>query len=236
MSLLAVYGVIHLSSWLYFLSTAEKFIFDDGNSKEELYRCDVRALPSEIDSALNLSNKTGVLYSYSVLGEQMLSSAPYVSGELDGVVSNWYKNGILRTTDTYIAGKRHGEFSWFYPDGGKKSHIIYRNGEAVCSKTWFENGMLKSVQEFYELNGLVKNTQRWNEQGVLIESFVNDINQNPTSGFIHVNAKRDSSDMAVAYDVVGKTNFIIRAKQGKTVRIRFSTWINRGMPDWGCVK
>lgn len=209
--LLILLGCIHLVSRLYFLSTAESYIFDDGARQVELLRYDARTLPVEIDSAINMSNKTGILYSYSVLNGKMLSRAPYTLGLIDGIVSNWCDTGVLRTTCSYVAGKMHGEFCQYYHNGGRKSVTTYNMDRIVKVQSWFQNGSQKSEMSFHDLNDLVQSSKRWNDHGVLIESYLTDINQNPTSGFIHVKYQKHLSGHPIAFDVVGKTNFAIKS-------------------------
>lgn len=212
--LLGVYGIVHFASWLYFLSTADKFIFDDGESRTELYRCDIRTLPCEIDTELNMSNKTGVLYSYSVLGGKMISRHPYSSGLVDGVVSNWYRNGRLMSTDTYVKGKSHGYFCWYSPKGNLISKVYSEDGNLVSVSAWHENGSRKTEIYFYPLGNIARSYKKWNEAGILIESYVNDINGNATSGYISVNSLGISPSQPVAYDVIGRTNFFLRRSGG----------------------
>lgn len=202
-----VYALIKFVIWLYYLGTAEKFIFDDGITQTEIFRCDIRTLPSEIDAAFDLCNKTGTLYTYTVLGHHKTSQAQYVNGVRDGMVTNWYHSGMLQTVDSYIAGRLHGYCEWYYPNGIKRTHSLYSNGVELASCSWYDSGSIKSQYTYYATNGCMKSSMEWNRNGVLVECVLNDLNQNPTSGYIHVNNKLYTQQ--IAYDVVGKTNFVI---------------------------
>ena len=61
--------------------------------------------------------------------------------ERQGEYKEWYENGQLAESGTYISGyERDGEWLEFYEDGSKKVEAEFKNGEFILNNCWNEKG------------------------------------------------------------------------------------------------
>ena len=91
----------------------------------------------------------------------------YRNKPFSGMITNSYHDGLLRSKQSYILGKRHGRYLEWYPNGQKRYSKKYskgiQNGE---QKEWYSNGILSRKMQFYE--GRQEGKQiGWKENGDL---------------------------------------------------------------------
>ena len=90
---------------------------------------------------------------------QLESQETYVNGKKHGEWKLWRTNGQLESQETYVNGKEHGEWKRWYENGQPHVQSTYVNGELHGElKVWHENGQLWS-HEMY-VNGELK---MWHE-------------------------------------------------------------------------
>ena len=100
-----------------------------------------------------LAKKKGVLY--------------YDSKPFSGITTNSYHDGTIQSKQSYHAGKRHGEYYEWYPNGQQRYSKQYdkgiQNGE---QKEWYRNGILSRKMKFNQ--GRQEGEQiGWKENGDL---------------------------------------------------------------------
>lgn len=105
-------------------------------------------------SVCELTERSGLAY----LNEE--AKEPFT-----GKVACYYENGALQLEGYYQAGRRHGQFSAWRPDGTREAVEHYAAGQLHGEKlTWFPNGKPAS-KEFYE-NGIPdRENHTWYESG-----------------------------------------------------------------------
>ena len=91
----------------------------------------------------------------------------YNNKPFSGMITDSYRDGILRSKQSYMLGKRHGRYLEWYPNGQKRYSKKYskgiQNGE---QKEWYSNGTLSRKMQFYE--GRQEGKQiGWKENGDL---------------------------------------------------------------------
>ena len=100
-----------------------------------------------------LAKKKGVLY--------------YDNKPFSGITTNSYHDGTIQSKQSYHAGKRHGEYYEWYPNGQQRYSKQYdkgiQNGE---QKEWYRNGILSRKMKFNQ--GRQEGDQiGWKENGDL---------------------------------------------------------------------
>ncbi len=80
-----------------------------------------------------------------------LSTATFEQGKLSGVWQIYDRNQRKVMEITYLAGKRHGPATWWYPNGAKTREMSFRNG-VLDGKLleWDTNSKLVRDEEFIE--------------------------------------------------------------------------------------
>lgn len=82
----------------------------------------------------------------------------------------WFKGGLIHSSQAGIGGQLlHDNFKKFYHSNQLAEQGKFKNGLKVgLWKTWFQNGMMETTQEFY--NGLSSGKfQKFDANGTLIE-------------------------------------------------------------------
>lgn len=98
----------------------------------------------------------------------------YLNDTLDGICVEAYPNGKVLKMETYRKGIKHGEWSGWYLNGGRKYQYYYLNGSIHgVYKYWHENFIL-SIDALYE-NGNIVSRKAWYESGrrFRVETYIN---------------------------------------------------------------
>ena len=101
----------------------------------------------------------------------------YQYGETYTGVCNTYRNGHLRSTQEYIDGLDHGEWTFYFNDGQIQTQGTFEKGKRIGVWEYFhENGELK--QKSHYKNGL-KNGEwiEYSKDGIKIKSSLYENNQ-----------------------------------------------------------
>ena len=64
----------------------------------------------------------------------------YNHGFYDGEVSDYWMDGSLQMTGSYLGNVRTGDFNWYYKNGKKAAFAIYYNDESDFVKGWDDKG------------------------------------------------------------------------------------------------
>ena len=143
-SILLIYALIYMSCRLFFMRTEVKWVLDDGNKRRTIIKSDISTLPDDFYAALRSSNATGWLYGYTTIGTKKIYQGYYQNGRVDGVESNWYRNGVLHSVDCFSNGVHVGDSFMFYSNGQTQQWVRYVSGEVSVYKSWDEDGSLKA--------------------------------------------------------------------------------------------
>lgn len=123
---------------------------------------------------------------------KLKSITEYTSGNLDGLLAEYYENGQLKKLMAYKAGKAHGEAKGWYEDGvllfieeneqGQKvyfkryypsailgSSINYVNGRKTHGKFYHKNGELR-MEGDYRYDNRINNWNYYDTLGALIQT------------------------------------------------------------------
>ena len=78
-------------------------------------------------------------------------------GYLDGVSKEWYSNGQVKFTESYLNNKCHGDFKYYDENGQIIYHLVFNKGDLLDDKIkiWYPNGQIK-------VNGL---NSKWHPNG-----------------------------------------------------------------------
>lgn len=111
---------------------------------------------------MNIQNHLGIILQNKLLSKDI---TPYNdNGEMHGYWEEYFNNGKLKYTGTYVNGKKHGSFSFYYPTGeeyktgtyvkGKKHGVWceYYTYQNLAFKENFINGKEIGYEEFYRIN------------------------------------------------------------------------------------
>jgi protein TonB len=88
----------------------------------------------------SVSGVTRVYYPSGYL-KQFVPYADVRERILYGTLTTWYENGVMRTKEDYVAGKRHGELLTYYPDGTLKRRDQYVHGRCGVGTCYGPNGV-----------------------------------------------------------------------------------------------
>lgn len=110
-------------------------------------------------------------------GDNVIARRTYRAGKLvlsegdipDGIVTESYENGNVKSIISYLSGKRNGPFWGFYESGQLKGAGAYRNDipDGTC-KLYYESGNL--MAEWEMIDGKEVNRIDYNEDGTLQQS------------------------------------------------------------------
>lgn len=93
------------------------------------------------------------------------------NGKREGVSIQWYKDGPIKTKNSYVDGKHDGYAIWWNPNGKKKFETQLINGvESGTATEWSNNG--KKISEIYTKDGIMYGFVTY-EKGEPIESHKN---------------------------------------------------------------
>ena len=93
------------------------------------------------------------------------------NGKQDGITTEWYKDGSVKTKNSYVDGKHDGSTIWWQPNGKKIFETYFINGmESGTATQWSNNG--KKISELYTKDGIVYGFVTY-EKGEPIESHKN---------------------------------------------------------------
>ena len=101
--------------------------------------------------------------------ENRADGLTYAEGAAEPFTGTWEKRdkgGTLARSESYKAGKPHGDHSRYYPDGKPRKIETFSEGEKVRERRWFENGNLEIDAEMKNGVAYGKHT-RWFEDGSL---------------------------------------------------------------------
>ena len=74
----------------------------------------------------------------------------YKNGKLDGLSTEWYKNGQKELEGQYKDGKEEGLHTSWYENGQKAGEEHYKNGKGDGLTTiWYKSGK-KNVEKYYK--------------------------------------------------------------------------------------
>ena len=74
-------------------------------------------------------------------------------GKVEGIATEWYKNGQKKSEGIFKSGKEQGEHKWYFDEGQIDQIVNFENGLAQgLVKMWFLSGKLKKESNFK--NGL----------------------------------------------------------------------------------
>jgi len=92
-------------------------------------------------------------------GSNLAAQLNYNAGRLEGIIKEFYPNGVASSVRNYKAGQLYGPAREYYPNGKIKEEASYRN-ELLFGplRRYSESGMILLLQEYYEgrLSGLCK--------------------------------------------------------------------------------
>lgn len=149
---------------------SDSIMFKDGNRDgiETTFH-----LNGAVSSTLTyVENKLdGPYKSYYQTGELSID-CNYKDGELAGEYKAYYQNGKVKSEGEMEDGKKTGHWIFYHDNGQIEEESDYKNGSPIGEvKAYYKNGKLESVKNLDESgkeNGAV---QRFDEDGVLYETY-----------------------------------------------------------------
>jgi len=106
--------------------------------REEFYESGVKKYSVRKDTARKLFEHS---WYYENGKAKKLEHKQFDKDERIGEYKEWYENGQLSETGTYISNhERDGEWLEFYEDGSKKVEAEFKNGNFLLNNHWSKNG------------------------------------------------------------------------------------------------
>jgi len=112
--------------------------------------------------------KDGPLRQYFIDGT-LLSSGTYVNNLLDGPIRVWYDNGQMRYEAHFKSGLLDGESKHWSDEGKLRRVENWLNGERDGISTWYYKSGAKQREAIYEGGKLAGPIDEWDEEGNLKE-------------------------------------------------------------------
>ncbi|MCL2798661.1 MAG: toxin-antitoxin system YwqK family antitoxin [Endomicrobia bacterium] len=138
--------------------------YPDGSPKEYKYLSADRSVVYAIEyinekGGVKIEGKIpdGLILQYS--GHYITAQLNYNAGRLEGVIKEFYPNGIASSVSNYKAGQLYGPSREYYPNGKIKKEAVYKNELLYGTlRKYSETGIILLVQQYSEgkLNGLTK--------------------------------------------------------------------------------
>ena len=92
--------------------------------------------------------KNGVVETHYGNG-QLIESATYKDGKLEGLRENWYENGKLNSRVTYKDGKLNGLYETWYDNGQQLLRANYKDDKLNgLREEWHRNGNIKLIANY----------------------------------------------------------------------------------------
>lgn len=91
----------------------------------------------------SMTYKEGLLHGERVLYYRngiIKSRESYANGHKDGVTYHYYDTGQLMSKITYVAGKKNGEKVHYHKSGEVKTRTVYKNGKKEVASVKSESG------------------------------------------------------------------------------------------------
>jgi len=150
----------------------------------------------------------GIYTSYFGVGEKLLEfQIPYIEGEIDGEVLEYYANGDLYAKSYYVAGKKDGLETVYHSNKNISSEINYLNGEVNGSyKTFHFNGRPNEIGQSLEGNYIGAWKTYYSDGTLESESVYK-------NGYL--------SDLYKYYDTDGKLYYDYIYRKGKIIAFTF---------------
>ena len=67
----------------------------------------------------------------------------------NGLFTDYYKNGQIKTEGYYKDTKRTGKWIWWNENGQKDSEIYYKDGKCDGKWTWWHDNCQKKLEGYY---------------------------------------------------------------------------------------
>ena len=142
-------------------------------------------------NAKNISSLTGI-FTFWISGYFHNDNLLYDNNIENGVMKEWFDNGLPYIEYNFDHGKKHGIQKRWYENGVLSINYIFKNGKLHGEqKSWHENGKLKSIM-FYNndiLDGIYK---EWYLNGQLKS--------------VKIYESGSLKNVLESYDISGKTN------------------------------
>lgn len=95
--------------------------------------------------------KNGIQVKYKEYDENgyLINEKETIDDKLIGTKYYYNNEGVMLSKGQIYNDKKHGVYEYFYTNGKKKSHEIYRNDTVLKETVWYENGKI-SAESIYK--------------------------------------------------------------------------------------
>ena len=147
---------------------ADKFYYDSRltNNDDQFSISDIVLFPKYSSKEIPLSSiKFSTIKKGIYLDENGFYNGKVVNGKKDGVWSEFYSNGNIKSRGNFINGKKEGKFQYWFASGQIEREFFYLDDKIDgIDKAWFRNGQL-AFEKSYENGKRHGMSQGWNAEG-----------------------------------------------------------------------